>query len=222
MNYWYIDENGDYYYEYEPTYYDEDTYYDPYENDNDFTWDDMYEGLPEYNTQDLDENAGWGDYFEYYRYIIDVILVGLPWTIIAVLCIGWNLWFNYAWNEVWAGGNFWLIFNTLFILYQGIASIMLAFELPIWLRTFRGSRFWSGMAAIAYTVVYLANLFEWYDMLYIVKDKSTYDFVTIFINMCLGYNIVLHSTIIPINLFIVTKEISMHFFQFLKPGAGTD
>ena len=99
---------------------------------------------------------------------------------------------------------------------------MLAFELPIWLRTFRGSRFWSAIAAILYTTVYIANLFEWYDMLYIVNDKSSYDFVTIFINMCLGYNIVLHFSVIPINVFIVMKELSMHWFQFLKADAGTE
>lgn len=50
VDYWYIDGNGNYYYEYEPEYYyDEDDYYDPYNNDNDFEWDDMYEGLPEYD-----------------------------------------------------------------------------------------------------------------------------------------------------------------------------
>ena len=140
---------------------------------------------------------------------------------IAIVCMGWNLWFNFDWNERWAGGNFWLMGNTFFILYQGIASILLSFELPIWLRTFRGTRFWSFTFAILYNIVYLINIFEWYDMLYIVTDKSTYDFATIFINMCLGYNIVLHSTVIPINTFIITKELSMHWFQFLRDDAGT-
>lgn len=168
VNSWYIDEDGYYVYEYEPTYYDEDTYYDPYENDNDFYWSDMYEGLPEYDSDDLDENATWADTFEYYKYVADVAFIAIPWTVTALLCISWNLWFNYSWNEVWAGGNFWLMGNTIYILYQGFASIMLAFELPIWLRTFRGSRFWSAVAALLYTVVYVANIFEWYDMLYIV------------------------------------------------------
>lgn len=228
VDYWYIDENGDYVYEYEPSYYDydyddnQDDYYDPYENDNSFEWKDTWEGLPEYDSNTLDENASWVDYLEYYRYILDIGFIGIPWTIVSVLCMGWNLWFNIAWNEVWAGGNFWLVFNTVYIMIQGIASIMLAFELPIWLRVFRGMRFWSAAAAVIYSVVYIVNIFEWYDMLYFVEDKSTYDFVTIFMNMCLGYNIVLHSTVIPINLFIVFKEISMGFFQFLKSDAGTE
>ena len=118
MEYWYIDDNGDYIYENEPGYYDYDTndYYDPYENDNSFKWDDVYEGLPDYDSNDLNDDASWVDYAEYYRYIFDVSFVAIPWTVIASLCVGWNLWFNWAWNEKWAGGNFWLGFNTVYIL----------------------------------------------------------------------------------------------------------
>jgi hypothetical protein len=38
VEYWYIDEDGNYYYEYEPEYYDtnQEEYYDPYNNNNDF------------------------------------------------------------------------------------------------------------------------------------------------------------------------------------------
>ena len=99
---------------------------------------------------------------------------------------------------------------------------MLAFELPIWLRTFRGFRFWSGISAVVYTFAYFVAVFDWYDMLYIIDDKSEYDFVTIFINMFLGFNIVLHVTAIPINFFIIAKEISMHWFQFLRGDAGSE
>ena len=99
---------------------------------------------------------------------------------------------------------------------------MLAFELPIWLRTFRVTRFWSFILATTYTFVFAVTALEWWDMLYIVNDKTKYDFVDIFINMCLGYNIILHFTIIPICLFIVIKEISMEYFQFLRGDAGTD
>lgn len=36
VSYWYVDEDGNYYYEYEPSYYDTDPneYYDPYNNNN--------------------------------------------------------------------------------------------------------------------------------------------------------------------------------------------
>ena len=97
---------------------------------------------------------------------------------------------------------------------------MLAFELPIWLVTFRMFRFWSFFGAIVYNLVFLGMALEWWDMLYIVGDKTKYDFLDIFINMFLGYNIVLHFTIIPVNMFIILKEISMEFFQFLRTDAG--
>ena len=121
VKYWYIDDNGDYVYDdydYEPDYweYDDYDYYDPYENDNDFYWDDLYVGLPEYDTNDLDEDAGVVDWVEYYQYIFDLAFIAIPWTIIAILCIGWNVWFNWAWNELWASGNWWLVLNTAYIL----------------------------------------------------------------------------------------------------------
>ena len=55
VSYWYVDDNGDYYYEYEPEYYDnnDDDFYDPYNNDNEFKEEDLYEGLPEYDRDDL-------------------------------------------------------------------------------------------------------------------------------------------------------------------------
>ena len=89
---------------------------------------------------------------------------------------------------------------------------MLAFELPIWLVSFRFFRFWSFVAAIVYNIVFVLMGFEWWDMLYLTGDKSHYDFFEIFINMFLGYNIILHFTIIPVNSFIILKETSMEFF----------
>lgn len=181
----------------------------------------MYEGLPHYDRDDI-QDATVVDMLDYYRYLLNVIFVALPWTVVDLMCIVWNLYFNAKWNEFWAGGNAWLMFNTIYILLQGIASFMLAFELPIWLVSFRVFRFWSFVAATAYNFIFFCLAMEWWDMLYIVSDKSHYDFVDIFINMCLGYNIILHFTIIPINFFIIGKEISMEYFQFLRGDAGTD
>ena len=65
-------------------------------------------------------------------------------------------------------------------------------------------------------------MFEWYDMLYLVTDKATYDFVTIIVNMVLGYNLLLHIPILPILIFIILKEATMEFFQFLNPDAGLE
>ena len=59
----------------------------------------------------------------------------------------------------------------------------------------------------------MLSVFEWWDMIYEVADKSSYDLVTILINMLLGYNIVLHSSIVPVNVVIIIKEISLYFIS---------
>lgn len=213
VKYWYQDNDGNYYYEYEPEYYDnnDDQYYDPYHNSNEFQEEDLYEGLPHYDRDDIQDGTVV-DTLDYYRYLLNVFFVAIPFTALDLLCVGWNLYFNAKWNEAWAGGNAWLVWNTVYILFQGFASFMLAFELPIWLVSFRVFRFWSFVFAVTYNFIFIAMGMEWWDMLYITSDKTKYDFVDIFINMCLGYNIVLHFSILPINFFIIGKEISMEYF----------
>ncbi len=201
----------------DPTYYEYDdktnTYFYDQKNHPEyrFKYDDLYEGLPLYNKNQYDLNT-IDDYFEYYRYIINCIIIGIPWLIIALACLGFNFYFNIVLNHDWANGNVYLLSNTYFLVFQAFNSIMLAFELPIWLHTFKIARSLSILLGTIYTVLYLAQLYEWYDMLYIVTDKSQYDLGTIFLNMCLGYNLVLHSTIIPTNIFIILKEFSMEYF----------
>ena len=72
--------------------------------------------------------------------------------------------------------------------------------------------FWSGLF---YVSSYIIAIFEWYDQLYLISDKSNYDFVTIAINAVIGYNMILHSEVAVVCLFIILKEISMEFFHFL-------
>jgi hypothetical protein len=103
---------------------------------------------------------------------------------------------------------------------QGFLSVLLAFELPIWTVNFKVVRLMSLWAAVMFNISYFWMVFEWWEMLYLVGDKSSYDFITVFLNCLLGYNIVMHWSIIPINNFIIAKEISMEFFQFLRLDAG--
>ena len=45
--------------------------------------------------------------------------------------------------------------------------------------------------------------------------------MTIYVNMMLGYDMVIHATNVPVCLFILFKEFSMLFFQFISSAAGT-
>ena len=74
------------------------------------------------------------------------------------------------------------------------------------------TRFVGTIAAGAYIFLYCAGAVEWYNMLFLVGDKENYDFMTVYVNMLLGYNMIMHWSVLPICLFVVLKEISMRFF----------
>jgi hypothetical protein len=167
-------------------------------------------------------DLSWEDYFEYFRYIFNIVFIAIPWFVLSLGLLVLNIYMNIDWNEWWGEGNAWLIVNTVYFAIQFFISNLLALELPIFVRAFRITRFVSIWSGVLYIVVYFIAMFEWYDMLYLVTDKTTYDFVTIIVNMVLGYNLVLHVPILPVLVFIIFKEATMEFFQFLNPDGGKE
>ena len=205
-------EELDRWYEYdEPQYYhpEGDNEYNPYRNQTTFHIDDLVDELPQYDINDLKGDYNPIDYFKYYRYLINALLVGLPWFMTAISCLVYNIYFNYEWNRYWASGNFYLVLSTIFLIYQVVNSILVVFELPIYLRAFRFTRLVSFFTAIGYNFLYLLSLFEWWGIIYEYSDKTSFEVPLIFIYMMLGYNAVLHITIIPVNLMIILKELSL-------------
>ena len=198
--------------------------YNPYgktekDRNNNFEMADVIDELPEYNLDLFKEgDTDVFDYFKYYRWAINAAIIGFPWWATAFSCFAYNIYFNIAWNKWWASGNAYLLMSSVYLFYQVVNSIPLIFELPIWLRAFRVTRILSFFSAIVYTFVYFLSAFEWYDQIWLVTDKSTYDFVTIISNMLLGYNLILHSSIIPVNIAIIVKEISLNFFSVSGKG----
>lgn len=77
---------------------------------------DLTDELPEYNLDDLKGDTNVLDYFKYYRFAINAVLVAVPWTVTALACLGYNLWFNIAYNKIWASANFYLVASTLYLL----------------------------------------------------------------------------------------------------------
>lgn len=150
---------------------------------------------------------------KYYRWAINAAVVGVPWFLTATTALIYNIYFNIEYNRWWAWGNYWLLGNTFYLLFQTLTSIPLVIEFPLYLRAFRVSRMFSVTSAILYNFLFLLSFFEWYDQLYIVTDKSQYDFVTIFTNMMIGYNMVLHGSVVVVNVGIILKEISLFFFN---------
>lgn len=144
-----------------------DDYYDPYKNSSRaFKYSDLIDELPSYDREkDLSKDVSFSDYIDYYRYMINTVLIAGPWVLFGLAAVFWNLYFNAEWNRMWADGNIWLVGNTVFIISQFLVSLPLVFELPVFLRAMRLTRLYSFFGAILYTVVYVISAFEWYEML---------------------------------------------------------
>ena len=102
------------------------------------------------------------DEIYYYRYLINVFLIGVPWTMFAIAMVVYNFWFNIQFNDFWAEGNFWLITNSVFISIEALISIFDAFELPIFLVTMRLLRLVSIFFCFLYIIAFALSIMEWY------------------------------------------------------------
>jgi len=92
----------------------------------------------------------------------------VPWLIVSLGFVVANLYMNIDWNEWWGEGNAWLLANTIYLVIQFLVSNFLMFEWPLFVRTFRVTRFLSFWSGVVYITLYVISGFEWYDMLYLV------------------------------------------------------
>ena len=201
---------------------------DGYERDdaniyNDFGWDDWYDDFPEYDTDEIENkwNGGSGfiDILSYFRYMLNIVFIVIPMAFFEFLFIAYNVWFNAVWNYMWANGNVWLVANSAYLLYQCIISLILALEYPLFMRVMRMFRFFSVLAAALYNFFFSLVIFEWFRELYLEDDETFqgYEPVDIMVNMFLIYNVILHFPVTIVNTFIITKEITLEFVQFIEP-----
>lgn len=161
-------------------------------------------------------------YMYYFRWIINLWIDAIPWTIATLVLLGFNIYLNIAWNRWWAGGNIFLILGTAYHVIMGFHSIMLVYEFPPFLRW---TKWWRQIAegiAWSTTLIYIIFIIKWVIMLYASSDseEEQWDFVSVFENMFLGYNIILNIPILPINFKIIVKEITINFIQLMSPNAG--
>lgn len=197
-----------------------DETYDPYTNpEAAFSFTDIFAGFPVYSEDDIPSDAEWYEYLYYYKYLINIIGIALPWTLFVLCLFGYNLYFNIKLNRLWAGGSIWLICETLFLMWQGMVSIITVFEIPIFVRAFRVMRWVDVLVSIFSCVPYGILFFEWLMQLFIY-DRSEYQVADLGWNMFLGYNVILHWPVLPINVVIVIKEISMEWFVFMQDGVS--
>ena len=148
------------------------------------------------------------------------VFIAVPWTLLGGAAVAWNVWLNIYFNQGWAGGNIWLIMNTVYLILQYVLSLLIFYEIDAWIYYMKFIRFGSLITSYFYTIMYVVALVQ---LLVVIDDLdgSEVTFVNMYTVMVLAYNLILHAPIIPVNMAIAGKELSMEFVQFLNDWAGT-
>ena len=149
--------------------------------------------------------------FMAFRWVINLIFVGVPWAFISQLFFVWNVFFNVKWNYFWAGGNVYLIANTVFSYIQTWLSVFVVWEMPYYMQHFRLIRLISLVSGLLYNMLYVISVADFLILLF-SQDKDTIDIFYLLQAMFFGYNIVLHFPITIVNLVILLKEVLLEMF----------
>ena len=74
------------------------------------------------------------------RWYFNLALAAIPWTIYYAVILGFNLFVNITWNRWWAGGNLYLVANSVYHVLMGLHSVFLIYEFSAYLRLTRWIR----------------------------------------------------------------------------------
>mmetsp|Transcript_35886 Transcript_35886/g.55090 ORF Transcript_35886/g.55090 Transcript_35886/m.55090 type:complete len:253 (+) Transcript_35886:347-1105(+) len=175
--------------------------------------------LPQYkkNWQDSVHSA-W-DFVVYFRWIINMVTLAIPFSLVSVLLIGFDVVVNIVFNKWWAKANAILIAQTVYLVTQTFLSQWLIWEIPAWLRKFKIIRCFSWIAALIYTGVWALALIKLLFMLF-VDDNSSDDYETLMFALFLAYMLIMTAPAIPVNIAIVSKELVLEEFTLLNKHIG--
>ena len=94
-------------------------------------------------------------------------------------------------------------------------------EVDAYLEHSKLDRALSYLSAIVYTFVFVYAFLWLLDYIDDWGDRQI-GIDELFVAMTISYNMIIHIGILPINIAIIAKEISMKYFQFLNYKAGTN
>lgn len=175
------------------------------------SWYQIYDWLPE-------SWKPWLKVLDAARWITNGWVIGLPYAIFVAISMVYNILTNVDWNHYWAGGNFFLLANTVYLVMQGVFSTFLMFEVNIILQKMKTLRAISFMSAIVYNTLYFAGIADWIYELY-WSDKAALDyefgFFDVMLQLFIAYNAIFHFPIVPMNCAIILKEVQLEFFHLL-------
>jgi len=148
------------------------------------------------------------------QWVLNAWLFGAPFSFYCFTVFTWNVYFNVKMNRWWAHGNFFLLANTFYLIYQSIASIPLVFEWEFVLKHTKVWRIFNVMSAALYNLIFFSSAIDLLFGLY-AEDKNDFEgdgFITVMLYMFIAYNIIFHIAVVPINFLIIAKEVQLHWF----------
>jgi len=173
-----------------------------------------FEGWEKDGISTWDESGGAWGFLQHYRWNINFFTVGLPYIVIMFACLIWNLVMNIAWFKGWAGGNFWLLGQTFFLINQILVSIPLVFELDFLITHLKPVRLWVFTTSFIYNSFYLTSLIWGLVLVFNTDDEEIdkYDLITIISVLAFFFDVATNIATFVINSCIITKELSLEVF----------
>lgn len=159
-----------------------------------------------------------------FRWIINAALIGVPWILISYTGVMWNIVCNVVMNHWWAGGNFWLVGNSIFALLQTLHTWFLVIEWPFYLRHTYAYRWAMSLISIIYSVWIFSDAMGVIGMDKWETDETyeNYDLADMITDMFLAYNVIMHWPIALTGIVIIVKEIEMNIFQLVTTNGPAD
>ena len=145
------------------------------------------------------------------------MLLGLPWSILLFCFDFFNIFYNFSVNHYWAYGNLFLIANTIIQLVQGLNSLLVIIELPLWLKNFKFLRALSLIGAIGYVTFYSWCFLEW---IWNMFSHPEMDLAGLLFNLFFSWHVVFHAPVMLTNLAIIVKELLYERYHVVRKKHG--
>lgn len=157
--------------------------------------------------------------WKYFSFAIYLSWIWPIWLILLALLIGVHLYFNIVMYEVWAEGNFFLLANSAFGLYQVIINLLVTSEIPIILRNIKFFRVFNLIVSRIYNLIWLAFLIKGVDMVEEWEGISTnpIDMVMVMIIFCMT---ITNLPIVIVGDVTMLKEIVLEYKRVFPSNYG--
>ena len=157
----------------------------------------------------------WAERRERYRWYFNFIVFGVPYMGLDILFQVINVWQNITNNKMWAGGNWWLMYNTFVSFFQGICSFLLVAEFPVYIL---GSK---ALRAFSFGVAFIYDLFWFFGLLVFLHynweahaqnvhaggdPASMFTTIELLVDLFFAFHLIWNAPIAFMNFIILVKE----------------